>query len=294
MAACSVCNRDLGFFGSINNRFQRCKQCGQRLGQIQQQMLSSLEQTFPTVGISPIMEQGIIRGLNEARMPPDLGDPVLIRCRYLRALTDIRNGNVPRIATSIHLDSDEYAHFEMWVIYFKPLKRVKEIPGRLIGTNKKCYLISDTGADSATIDWNNVSQVYEQTIQVPRTVRYGNSTQTAYQPVNTLHIAVSKGSGGGDYSVADFLFTKIMIDTLVRLWKRQLVLYSENKTLGSVPDHVKAAVFHRDQGRCMQCGYEGPYIEYDHRIPRSKGGQNTVENIQLLCRMCNLKKSDKI
>jgi hypothetical protein len=35
-------------------------------------------------------------------------------------------------------------------------------------------------------------------------------------------------------------------------------------------------------GRC--------HIEYDHIIPRSKGGPNTVENIQILCRMCNLKK----
>ena len=68
----------------------------------------------------------------------------------------------------------------------------------------------------------------------------------------------------------------------------------EQATHGSIPDHVNAAVHHRDKGTCVQCSYEGPYIEYDHRIPRSKGGQNTVDNIQLLCRMCNLKKGDRL
>ena len=109
-----------------------------------------------------------------------------------------------------------------------------------------------------------------------------------------IHLIVSKGSGGGDYGIPDSLYTKIMIDTLVRLWKRQLVLYKENKSSGSIPDHVKAAVFQRDKGRCVQCGYVGEYIEYDHIIPRSKGGPNTVENIQLLCRKCNQIKSNRI
>ena len=36
------------------------------------------------------------------------------------------------------------------------------------------------------------------------------------------------------------------------------------------------------------------YLEYDHIIPVSKGGSNTAANIQLLCRRCNGKKSDKI
>lgn len=109
-----------------------------------------------------------------------------------------------------------------------------------------------------------------------------------------LHIAVTKGSGGGNYNVPDRLYTKTMIDTLVRLWKRQLVIYAETKTYGSIPEHVKAEVFKRDGGKCVQCGYMGEYIEYDHKHPRSKGGQNTVENIQLLCRSCNLKKGNRI
>lgn len=105
---------------------------------------------------------------------------------------------------------------------------------------------------------------------------------------------VAKGAGGGYYSVPDSLYTKTIIDTLVRLWKRQLVLYKEQNTHGEIPQHIKNAVFQRDRGMCVQCGYFGEYIEYDHILPRSKGGANTVDNLQLLCRGCNLKKGDRI
>jgi 5-methylcytosine-specific restriction endonuclease McrA len=35
-------------------------------------------------------------------------------------------------------------------------------------------------------------------------------------------------------------------------------------------------------------------IEFDHIIPHTHGGANSVKNVQLLCRKCNLVKSDRI
>jgi hypothetical protein len=63
-----------------------------------------------------------------------------------------------------------------------------------------------------------------------------------------------------------------------------------------IPLEVRQAVWERDQGRCVQCGAWGPgaNIEFDHVIPFSKGGANTVNNLQLLCKRCNLLKSDHI
>lgn len=57
----------------------------------------------------------------------------------------------------------------------------------------------------------------------------------------------------------------------------------------SVPQDVKIAVAARDGGRCRQCGSTAD-LHFDHVIPWSKGGANTVANIQLLCGPCNRRK----
>lgn len=48
-------------------------------------------------------------------------------------------------------------------------------------------------------------------------------------------------------------------------------------------------VWQRDRGRCRNCGARRD-LHFDHVIPRSLGGANTAENVQLLCRSCNLRK----
>lgn len=60
----------------------------------------------------------------------------------------------------------------------------------------------------------------------------------------------------------------------------------------AIPQDVKVAVAARDGGRCRQCGSTQD-LHYDHVIPWSKGGANTVANIQLLCARCNRAKSDR-
>jgi len=64
-----------------------------------------------------------------------------------------------------------------------------------------------------------------------------------------------------------------------------------------IPEEVRNVVWDRDGGRCVKCGKRGfgAEIHFDHIIPFSKGGSsNIAENIQILCKECNLKKSDKI
>ena len=56
---------------------------------------------------------------------------------------------------------------------------------------------------------------------------------------------------------------------------------------------VKAAVRARDGGRCRVCG-SNLYLEFDHITPASVGGRSTVDNLQQLCRKCNLKKRNKV
>lgn len=57
----------------------------------------------------------------------------------------------------------------------------------------------------------------------------------------------------------------------------------------SISQDVKIAVAARDGGRCRQCG-STVNLHFDHVIPWSRGGANTVANIQLLCGPCNRRK----
>lgn len=59
-----------------------------------------------------------------------------------------------------------------------------------------------------------------------------------------------------------------------------------------VPQAIRIAVWNRDGGKCRWCGCT-ENIEYDHVVPISKGGESTLENLQLLCRPCNRKKRTK-
>jgi hypothetical protein len=56
---------------------------------------------------------------------------------------------------------------------------------------------------------------------------------------------------------------------------------------------VRQRVWTRHGGRCADCNADD-YLEFDHIIPVAKGGSNSDANVQLLCRRCNLKKSDHI
>jgi hypothetical protein len=61
----------------------------------------------------------------------------------------------------------------------------------------------------------------------------------------------------------------------------------------AIPQNVMDQVWNRDGGRCTKCGSQ-ENLEFDHIIPFSKGGANTYRNLQILCKKCNVEKSNKI
>ena len=59
-------------------------------------------------------------------------------------------------------------------------------------------------------------------------------------------------------------------------------------------DSQKRAAYERQGGRCADCGRRCDFEEMhgDHRTPWSKGGHTVPDNLQMLCRTCNLKKGN--
>jgi 5-methylcytosine-specific restriction endonuclease McrA len=53
----------------------------------------------------------------------------------------------------------------------------------------------------------------------------------------------------------------------------------------------KQNVYRRDGFRCVYCG-SGANLTLDHVLPRSRGGDNSWENLVTCCRKCNAKKDD--
>ena len=60
-----------------------------------------------------------------------------------------------------------------------------------------------------------------------------------------------------------------------------------------IPQDVMDKVWNRDGGKCAKCGSQ-ENLEFDHIIPFSKGGATTYRNMQLLCKKCNIEKTNKI
>jgi 5-methylcytosine-specific restriction endonuclease McrA len=95
-------------------------------------------------------------------------------------------------------------------------------------------------------------------------------------------------------------------------WKRAIVLLMKNKAqaLGKrvirLVNYIKlpyeklaqnkpsrSMIYKRDGHKCQYCG-STKELTIDHIIPRSRGGQDTWENLVVACMPCNTRKSDKL
>jgi hypothetical protein len=49
-------------------------------------------------------------------------------------------------------------------------------------------------------------------------------------------------------------------------------------------------VFMRDGRACQLCGTDEGEMHIDHIIPRKSGGDHSLDNLRVLCKLCNLRK----
>jgi hypothetical protein len=72
-----------------------------------------------------------------------------------------------------------------------------------------------------------------------------------------------------------------------------LFLQRQGRDSRYIPQWIRQQVWTRCGGCCVECGSTF-YLEYDHIIPLARGGATSAENLQLLCRSCNMRKGQSI
>lgn len=68
--------------------------------------------------------------------------------------------------------------------------------------------------------------------------------------------------------------------------------YKKNKP--TIPAKLRLKILKRDNHTCQICGAKAPEVQVhiDHIIPLSRGGLTEEKNLRILCKDCNLGKSD--
>ena len=76
----------------------------------------------------------------------------------------------------------------------------------------------------------------------------------------------------------------------------EYLLSGEEKHLNlrTFDDYIKSSIYEQQGGKCAICGksFKISEMHADHKKAWSKGGKTVAENCQMLCRDCNLKKSN--
>jgi 5-methylcytosine-specific restriction endonuclease McrA len=129
--------------------------------------------------------------------------------------------------------------------------------------------------------------------------------QEAHDDLRCVQALLSHQIPAGDIAQVIGLALKTL---RVRLEKRKFAKTDRPRTgrrrstssTRHIPAQVKRAVYERDQGQCTFVGENGhrcearKFLEYDHVDPVARGGQATVENIQLRCRVHNQHEAERV
>ncbi|MDM8008717.1 MAG: HNH endonuclease signature motif containing protein [Phycisphaerae bacterium] len=114
-----------------------------------------------------------------------------------------------------------------------------------------------------------------------------------HEEQNSLQLRTA-GRGSGNYFFGErHRVASAIYEAAVKKANQTLVDRGAGLPTRHIPRDVRQRVWQKYNGACANCG-DTQYLEFDHIIPVAKGGSNSEANVQLLCRRCNLKKSDNI
>lgn len=113
----------------------------------------------------------------------------------------------------------------------------------------------------------------------------------SYEPLNITSwrravVMMLKGKAEGLEHGQVFLRKDILVPTVIRLRHYVCIPFKELPL-------TRRNVFRRDAHTCQYCGYRGEQLSIDHVIPRSKGGEDSWDNVITACIRCNVRKGNR-
>lgn len=113
----------------------------------------------------------------------------------------------------------------------------------------------------------------------------------SYEPLNITSwrravVLLLKGKAEQVEHNGKVLYTGLPLPTVIRLRHYIRVPYKE------IP-LTRRNILHRDGHSCQYCGYAGDELTLDHVLPRSRGGDDSWENMVTACVRCNVKKGNR-
>ncbi len=187
--------------------------------------------------------------------------------------------NIQKLTQKIY---KQYGQYSIWMIYdrfeswFNMLEEAKLSKTRNLGITEKDLL-------------NNILEVW---IKLQRQPKY-----------NDMKESYSKYSMGtyerkfGGWRNALEAFIEYTNNENLSMPKNIDTINNKHKTPRNINQRLRFKVMRRDNFKCKICGKspannKGIELHCDHIIPWVKGGETIENNLQTLCSICNLGKSD--
>ena len=188
----------------------------------------------------------------------------------LKTLHGIRTGKLEPVGASMVLPPGEICYYEGDAIYHRELASgTRYVQGKLLVTTKRVVFLAFEGG-------------FDFPLSKVATVEIANEG---------VLLGLTRKQGAGYYQASD---PEVLVALIEHLLNRHHRLSDLGQSASrTVPQYVKAEVWARDGGKCVECG-DGQYLEFDHIIPYHLGGATSVDNLQLLCRGCNQKKGGRL
>lgn len=113
----------------------------------------------------------------------------------------------------------------------------------------------------------------------------------SFEPLNITSwrraiVLVIKGKAEQVEHNGKFIYSGLPLPTVIRLKHYVRVPYKD------IP-LTRRNLLQRDNHSCQYCSYAGEGLTLDHVVPRSRGGEDSWENIVTACVRCNVKKGNR-